>query len=32
MKKRLGMDFILREEKGQWGENIGRIINCERII
>ena len=32
MKKRLGMDFILRKEKGQWGRNIGHKINCESII
>ena len=32
MKKRLGMDSMLREETGQWWENIGCIINCKRSI
>ena len=31
MKKKLGMYFILREEKGHWWENIKRIINCNCI-
>ena len=26
MQKRLGMDSILREEKGRWWKNIGLII------
>ena len=32
MKKMLGMDFILREKKGQWWENIECIINCMSSI
>ena len=32
MKKRLGMDSIWREEKGQWWEDIGCIINCKSSI
>ena len=29
MKKRLGIDSILREEKGQWWGNTECIINCK---
>ena len=31
-KKRLGMDSILRKEKGEWWENIGRIIHCRVVF
>ena len=32
MKKKFGMDSILREEKTQWWENIGCIMYCESSI
>ena len=32
MKKKLGMDFILREKKSKWWEDIGCITNCKLSI
>ena len=32
MKKKLGMDSILTDEKGEWWENMECIINCKSSV